>query len=178
MRFSEVPIALLFALAITLGCQQSPCPEAVCAVGANAEGTEAATASTPSSAFGGSVDLGRTYGDAVEAGKKQTKPLMVFFTAKWCRFCRAVEEESFHDHQVVELSKQFVCVAVDVDVDPGVCRDFGVNTLPTVLFTSSSGVPMNRMIGENPPSELVQQMHAALRAATARQQIDGTATVR
>ena len=178
MRFSGVYFGLLLFLGLSLGCQRSPGPETVCAVGAGSDGSRAATGATPSSTLRGAVDFGRVYGDAVDAGKKQTKPVMVFFAAKWCRFCKTMEEESFRDPQVVELSRQFVCVTVDVDVEPGVCQDFGVNTLPTVLFTSSSGVPMNRMVGENPPSELVQQMEAALRAATARQQIDGAAAVR
>ena len=62
--------------------------------------------------------------------------MLIFFTAQWCRFCHQMADEAFTHPQVVSLSEHFVCVLVDADSEPEICRKFGVTGYPTIQFVS------------------------------------------
>jgi len=96
------------------------------------------------------------------------KPMLVFFTARWCDYCQQMLDEAFADHQVIRLSRQFVCILVDVDREPGVCNEFHVRGFPTIQFLSPRGVPLNRVTGKTPGEKLALQMQAALQAIALR----------
>lgn len=99
---------------------------------------------------------------------RQGKPMLVFFTASWCRFCHELAEESFTDPQVVQLSQGFVCVLVDADQERNVCEMFGVDRFPTVQFLSPNGQPHQRLIGKKPAHRLAMEMQSALQTLARR----------
>ena len=74
--------------------------------------------------------------------------------------------EAFTDSQVVELSKRFVCVTIDVDKQPRDARRFAARVFPTVELLASDGrqlvEPLTR---KQPASVLATQMRDALREA-------------
>lgn len=100
--------------------------------------------------------------------------MLVFFAARWCDYCHQMASEAFTDQRVVRLSKQFVCVLVDADEEPDVCREFQVRGYPTVQFISPRGVPLNRLSGKTPADLLAMQMQAALQAIASRMQLEET----
>lgn len=114
------------------------------------------------------------YQPGLELARDQHKPMLVFFTAEWCHYCHQLANEAFVQDAVVEMSRQFVCVLVDADAQPEVCREFRVRGYPTIQFLSPHGVPLNRVTGKQPGHALVQQMQAALQVV-ARQ---GTSVTR
>ncbi len=71
----------------------------------------------------------------------------------------------------MSLSRQFVCVLVDADAEPAACREFEVRSFPTIQFVSSRGVRLNRLIGKQPPHELIAQMQAALETLARRPEL-------
>jgi thiol:disulfide interchange protein len=103
-----------------------------------------------------------------QLARQQQKPMMIFFTAEWCTYCRQMANEAFLQSAVVSLSRQFVCVLVDADAEPQVCREFDVRSFPTLQFVSARGVRLNRLIGKQPPRELIAQMQAALETLARR----------
>ena len=68
----------------------------------------------------------------------------------------------------MSLSEQFVCVLVDADAEPEVCRQFRVKGYPTIQFLSPRGTPLNRVTGKQPTVQLVMEMQAALQAVARR----------
>lgn len=98
----------------------------------------------------------------LKLARQRQKPLLVFFTAEWCHYCHQLAGEAFVQDAVVEMSRQFVCVLVDADADPEVCREFRVRGYPTIQFLSPRGVPLNRVTGKQPGHALVHEMQAAL----------------
>lgn len=98
----------------------------------------------------------------LQLARDQHKPMLVFFTAEWCHYCHQLANEAFVQDEVVEMSRQFVCVLVDADAEPDVCRQFHVRGYPTIQFLSPRGVALNRVTGKHPGHALVQQMQAAL----------------
>ncbi len=110
----------------------------------------------------GSLRFIEGYQAGVEAAAAQKKPMLLFFTATWCHYCRQLAAEAFTDTTVIGLSERFVCVLVDADREPAVCRYFQVPAYPTIQFVSARGQPLNRMVGKRPSREVVRQMQAAL----------------
>lgn len=116
----------------------------------------------------GGIKFVSGYHRGYELAKRQQKPMLVFFTAQWCTYCHQMEADAFVQEAVVNLSHQFVCVLVDADAEPDICRDFRIKGYPTVQFLSAHGVPLNRVTGKQPGQQLVMQMQAALQAVARR----------
>lgn len=104
----------------------------------------------------------------LQQAQREGKPVLLFFTAPWCGFCHQMAHEAFTHDQVVALSERFVCVLIDADQQPAVCREFHVRGYPTIQFLSPRGVPLNRVTGKKPGHQLVMEMQAALQAVARR----------
>ena len=118
------------------------------------------------------------YASGRKAADTAGKPMLVFFTAEWCHYCHQMKDTTLAHPDVVSLSDQFVCVLVDADQEPDVCRSFDVSGYPTVQFVSARGVPLNRVIGSRAPHLLLREMRAALQAIARRFDIPGEPTRR
>jgi len=114
------------------------------------------------------IEFVHGYRQGTQAAHEQGKPMLLFFTAEWCGYCHAMERETLRDPQIVALSKQFVCVIVDADAEPDVCRLFRVRGYPTVQFISPRGVALNRLVGKQPVAQLSMEMQATLEAIARR----------
>jgi thiol:disulfide interchange protein len=109
--------------------------------------------------------------------RRQNKPLMLFFSAEWCHYCHQMADEALTNDQVVSLSERFVCVLVDADAAPEVCRQFHVSRFPTIQFVSPQGVVLNRLEGKRPGHQVTIAMQAALQTV-ARRTEPGSSTFR
>jgi thiol:disulfide interchange protein DsbD len=101
-------------------------------------------------------DLGRRV--AAERGQ----PCLVFFTASWCTYCKRMEATTFTDATVAQLASQFVCVMVDADEEPQICRQLQVKGYPTVELISPAGTSLGRLTGWQAAPAMAQSMRAAL----------------
>jgi len=150
---------LLAAAAMAAGCDTSgTAPN----VAGDAPRSAAGEATDPAVPFVAGYDRG------YRLAREQGKPMLVFFTAGWCNFCNQMVAETFADAQVIEWSGRFVCIEVDADAEPDICRQFRVQGYPTIQFLSPRGVPLNRVVGRRPADQLVSQMQAALGATASR----------
>lgn len=139
----------------------------------SADGTrEAASGGSAGHAAGTSgtqkVRFVTDYREGLERALAEKRPVLLFFTAKWCRFCAQMEQEALRDPRVVRLSEEFVCVSVDADEAPELCVEFGVRAYPTVQFILPDGGRVTRVVGRNSPEELAGHMQSVLRAAAHR----------
>lgn len=157
-------------LAICMGCEIHDVPSAPEDSGnASAEsadgaegGGEAANAGKVARVARGRITFINGFQPGLRLARQRQKPLLVFFTAEWCHYCHQLAGEAFVQDAVVEMSRQFVCVLVDADAEPEVCREFRVRGYPTIQFLSPRGVPLNRVTGKQPGHALVHEMQAAL----------------
>jgi thioredoxin-like negative regulator of GroEL len=159
------------AIMLTAGCEVRSGADSkpAAADSAATESLEApAEASAGVAVTRGGLQFVTGYHRGFELAREQHKPMLVFFTAEWCTYCHQMEADAFKQDPVVNLSKQFVCILVDADCEPNVCRDFRVKGYPTIQFLSPRGVPLNRITGKQPGPQLVMQMQAALQAVARR----------
>ncbi|MBI2826877.1 MAG: thioredoxin family protein [Planctomycetia bacterium] len=135
--------------------------------GCDASGPEQAPAAGPAAVpivARGAISFVEGYDRGLALAKNDRRPILVFFTASWCQYCHQMANEAFTQNQVVNLSRQFLCVLVDADAEPQVCRQLNVRGFPTIQFLSPDGGPLHRVVGKRPGQQLVIDMQTALQA--------------
>lgn len=164
-------LACLSAMAL-VGCDHTGPPPrgdtAALAAGPKEAAKNTSGTREPGSSAGQKVRFVTDYREGLERALAEKRPVLIFFTAKWCRFCSEMQKEALRDPRVVRLSEEFVCVLVDADEDQDLCSEFGVRAYPTVQFVLPDGSQLTRVVGRNSPEELATHMQAVLRAATHR----------
>ena len=87
---------------------------------------------------------------AFALAKAETKPVFVYWGAKWCPPCNQVKATLFNRQDFIERSRAFVPVYVDGD-SPGAQKigaRFNVSGYPTMLLFSPQGTELTRLPGE------------------------------
>jgi thioredoxin-related protein len=172
MKHLVVGSGLILALGICLGCEIGvEQPPAAASRQSKPEETEERTqleTVTRPRVARGRLQFVEGFPRGYAEASRQSKPMLLFFTAPWCEYCHQMAAEAFVHPQVVNLSDQFVCVLVNADTEPDVCRQFAVNGYPTVQFLSPRGVALNRLVGKQPARQLMMAMQAALQNVARR----------
>jgi thioredoxin 1 len=96
--------------------------------------------------------------DATIRAAKQ--PVLVDFHAAWCGPCRALAPAV--DAVAKEYAGRAIVAKVDVDQAPGVASQYGIVSVPTILFFKG-GNAVDRVLGLVPKSSLAQRLDAALK---------------
>tara|TARA_B110000211_G_C13560818_1_gene327717 strand:- start:67 stop:384 length:318 start_codon:yes stop_codon:yes gene_type:complete len=90
---------------------------------------------------------------------KSDKPVVVDFWAEWCGPCRMIGP------LINEMSKEYEGKAligkVNVDLNANVSAQFGVRSIPTVLFIKNGEV-VDKSVGAVPKSTLESKLKALL----------------
>jgi len=94
------------------------------------------------------IEFVEGYPSALARAELERKPMLVLFRASWCRWCGEMTVKVLPEQQVVQRSRRFICVAVDADRDPDICRTHGVRGYPTILLISPDGREIARRTGK------------------------------
>jgi thiol:disulfide interchange protein len=110
----------------------------------------------------GSIEFVKGWELGRRVAAERGQPCLVFFTAHWCTYCKRMEATTFTDTAVTQLASQFVCVMVDADEEPAVCRQLQVKGYPTVELISPSGTSLGRLTGWQTAPTMAASLRAAL----------------
>jgi uncharacterized protein YyaL (SSP411 family) len=75
-----------------------------------------------------------------DLARNQDKPVMLFLTAFWCRFCQRMDEEAFSDNEnTALLNAYFIPVRCDNAQRPDIDIRYNSNGWPTLAFMTADG---------------------------------------
>lgn len=109
-------------------------------------------------------DLAAAQTDAAATGK----PMLLIFAADWCLHSRQLTAEILPDASVRHLTDRFICVRINVDRSPELRDEYRVRAYPTLIFTSPTGVVLQRLTGAQPSDAVAQEMSATLASTAER----------
>jgi len=97
--------------------------------------------------------------EGLEFAKQHQKPVLVFFSASWCYWCRKLNHDVFMNDQVVKLSESFVNILVDVDKNSDIARKFGVRGVPDIYFIKNDGKSIIQYNGNRTAEDMIDKMY-------------------
>ena len=84
---------------------------------------------------------------ASAAAVPANKPMLIEFWAVWCPPCKVMDEEVYTNAAVKEMMTKVLPVRIDVDTQESVVRQYGIASMPTLIFADSYGNELFRFTG-------------------------------
>ena len=77
---------------------------------------------------------------AFKAARAQDKPVMLFLSAFWCRYCQRMDEGALSDREnMALLNAYFVALRVENAMRPDIDARYNLNGWPTIAFFTPAG---------------------------------------
>ncbi len=99
------------------------------------------------------------YGEALRESASRRLPVIVVIGARWCRYCRKMQAETFCNPAVAaRIADHFVPLLIDADQQGELVEKFKVSALPTVVVISPERMIVARYPGFQSASRLNQHL--------------------
>ena len=93
---------------------------------------------------------------ALNQARTDQRPILVDFQAAWCGPCEWMKREVFPRKEVAQVLKTWIPVQIDIDAQPRVAEQYGVEAYPTFMVLSADGKELLRREGAMSPEEFVE----------------------
>lgn len=119
------------------------------------------------SSFSEKINWSKDIDSALKAAEKNDTFIMIDVYTDWCSWCTTLDEETYSDKKVIELSKQFVNLKLNPERSEServFAEGFNVTGYPTILFIDKNRQLVGRIGGFLPAKEFYDKMEAVLGA--------------
>ena len=106
----------------------------------------------------GKIEWIKSYGEGMKLAKSTRRPVMLFFTANWCGYCRKLIQEVYSNDSVAKESKRFVNIWINIDEDRKTPAEYGIRGVPTVFFLDPDGQTAMLYTGPRTPEHFARVM--------------------
>lgn len=100
----------------------------------------------------------KDFNKAKKFARESGRPLLLDFTAPWCKPCLMMDKEFWVREDVIQAVKPFIAVKINYDDEKDLASRYGANAIPFVVFTDPLGsmVTFRRGFGSKNVRELAQ----------------------
>ena len=97
--------------------------------------------------------------DAALAKSKETgQPVMIDFFATWCPPCKMLDAQTYSDSRVIEASKKWIMVRIDVDQNKALAERYEISSIPTIVVLQPDGKEIDRTAGFIPAAPMLSML--------------------
>lgn len=101
--------------------------------------------------------------DARKEAITRKKLLMLHFYTTWGDWSIKMDKETYTYYQVIDLTKNFVCVRIDLDQNPDLETTYGITGHPTIIFEDPfTGKEIKKIEGIRDRHEMTEEMKEML----------------
>jgi thioredoxin-related protein len=115
------------------------------------------------------IQFSKSWDEASAEAKRTGRRLLAYFTSDNCGWCRVLEERTFTDAEVVELSKRYDCVEVNISEDRNsrLSDVYRIDSFPRTIIFTPDGEVIERRIGYIAAAEYAAWLKGVGNTATA-----------
>lgn len=100
---------------------------------------------------------------AIVRAERTSQPVLLFFTAEWCKYCHQLADEVLSLPEIQGLTRSFQCIQIDADAQPELCKQYGVTGFPTIICLGPQGQLTARLVGKQTPAVVQTTLQVVLR---------------
>lgn len=110
------------------------------------------------SVFGSDIKWAKNYEDGLNLAKKQNKPILFVSASKSCKYCIALDKNTFKDKKVIEfLNRDFISVIAYSDEGDFIPESLYRPRTPTIWFLLPDSQKMyDPLVGAVIPEDFLQ----------------------
>ncbi len=98
------------------------------------------------------------YNTGMSRAKSENLPVMIYFFEDNSQ-CYKMDTETWIHDDVVEVSKEFICIkVVRKDENRHIIDEYGIDHYPSVVFLDQAGMEAERVIGYRSPNNLLKDI--------------------
>lgn len=105
----------------------------------------------------------RDLDEAMRLSHADGRPVIAYFTFNACHWCRKLEEDTYSDSSVIEMSRAFHWVKVNRDDTPEIPPQFNVSAYPSLITLGDKRERVHRFSGYMLPEPFKEKLTDALR---------------
>ena len=87
------------------------------------------------------------FATAQREAQQSPKPLLAYFTARWCEPCQSLRRTLWSDNTVEQSLRAVVPVKIDIDQNPMLASQYHVGAIPRFILLDESGKSLRSLEG-------------------------------